>query len=210
MKLNSQQYSKAVLIILINLLAACGLEKSAGTPVPVGATAEVGGWSNAITTLESDIVKIDFSSGLNNSGWQVTVLGAEPTAGGIRLDLKIKNNMGNPGAIDLTKGPFIIDEQGSKTLSSMVDLGISESVPIYTSGNITDSVACTYSTADGNGIQPTACDLVLVISDGKVNLVVGAWRMVLVTIIFLTPTTANGLVMEWLDGTRFAAHNQSP
>lgn len=204
MKLNSQQYSKAVLIILIILLSACGLEKSAGTPVLVGATAEVGGWSNATTTMESDIVKIDVSSGLNNSGWQVTVLSAKPSASGMRLDLKIKNNMGNPGAIDLTKGPTIIDEQGSKTLPSMVDLGISESVPIYSSGNITDSVACTYLTEDGNGIQPTACDLVLVISDGKVILVVGAWRMVLVTIIFSTPTPATGLVMEWPDGTRFA------
>jgi predicted small lipoprotein YifL len=204
MKLIRTLYSMAALIMLVSLLTACGLGKPVGTPVPAGATVEVGGWSNATTTMEGYDINLVVSAGMNNSGWQVTMLGANSSAGGIRLDLEIKNNMETPGAIDLIKGPTLIDQQGSKTLPSMVNLGTSDSIPIHSSGNITDSVACSFSAPDINGIQAAACDLILVVPDGKVLLAVGAGKTVQVSIAFLTPTAASGLVMEWQDGTRFA------
>ena len=203
MKLKGTFNSMIALTMVVSLLTACGLGKPVGTPVPAGTPVEVGGWMDATTTMEGYDINVDVSGRSNNSGWQVTVLEANPSAGGLSLDLEIKNKMEYPGAIDLAKGPALIDQEGSKTLPSMVDIGMSDNIPIHGSGNITDSVACSFSAPDINGIQAAACDLILVISDGKVLLAVGGGKTIQISITFLTASAASGLVMEWQDGTRF-------
>lgn len=196
-------HSFAALILIASLLSACAPDKPSGTPQPAGIAADVGGWKNATVTMKGYSINIDVSGGLKSSGWQVTVLTARPGNGGIWVEMEIVNNSSDPGALDLTKGPTVVDQQGNEYLPVMVDLGMSDTIPVSSSGNISASVQCNSSAPDKNGVQQANCDMTVMVSDSKALLSVGAGKTANVSIFFSTPPEASSLVMEWPDGTEF-------
>ncbi len=194
----------AAIVLAISLLAACAPGIPGGTPQPAGMAVEVGGWKNAATTLEGYSMSIDVSGGMMSSGWLVTLLEASSSSNVMRLDVEITNDTSGPGAIDLTKGPILIDQPGNEYLPTLVDLGMDESIPINSSGSVSASVTCKMSAPDENGIQQADCDLIVMIKNGSALLAVGAGKTVNVAFLFPTPSETSGLVMEWLDRTLFA------
>ncbi|MEW6093510.1 MAG: hypothetical protein AB1531_06045 [Chloroflexota bacterium] len=194
----------AVVMLAVGLSAACISETPSGTPQPVGTTADVGGWKNAATTLKGYSMSIEVSGSVMSSGWLVTVLEVSSDTDGTRLDIQIQNTASGPGAIDLTKGPILIDQSGNEYLPAEVDLGMDDNIPLSSSGSLSASVTCKMSAPDEDGIQQADCDLIVTIKNGSALLAVGAGKTVNVTFIFPTPSESSDLEMEWLDRTRFA------
>jgi hypothetical protein len=202
---NIKFFSLATLIMIAYLLATCAPGKYTGTPQPVGATVEVGGFWKAETSLKAGhmITQISISGKLQDSGWQVKVLSVESPVGTIRIKTQITNSTDSPGAIDLLSGPKLVDSQGNAIIAEEVNLANYQDAPFTSTGSASAAANCMFSAPDKDFIQQADCEAVLYGTDKKVLLSIGAAATVEIIFIYPTPLDTTALTLQWLDGTLF-------